>query len=98
MKIYRRLRRYSRRGLTTFAAGLMLFFFTSAASAQQLTGTLSGTAVDASGAAIPNANVTLRNQASGDVRTALTDGRGHFVITAVQPATYSVNISASGFR
>jgi hypothetical protein len=75
-----------------------LFFFAFAGNAQQLTGTLSGTAFDTSGAAVPNASVTLKNQASGDVRTAVTDSHGHFVITAVQPATYSVSISAPGFR
>ena len=87
----------SRWGLTTFVAVVVLFF-ASAASAQQLTGTLSGTASDTGGAMIPNANVTLTNQASGDIRTATTDGRGHFVITALQPATYSITIAASGFR
>lgn len=97
MKSYGGSLRCSRWGLTTFVAVMMLLF-SSMASAQQLTGTLSGTASDTTGAAIPNASVTLRNQASGDQRTAITDGQGHFVITAVQPATYSVNISASGFR
>ncbi len=66
--------------------------------AQQLTGTISGTVFDTAGAAVPNASVTLKNQASGDTRTTVTDGSGHFVITAVQPATYSVSITASGFR
>ena len=39
------------------------------AVAQQLTGTLSGTVYDQSGAVIPGAKITLRNQISGDVRT-----------------------------
>jgi len=67
------------------------------ANAQQLTGTLSGTAYDQSGAVIPDAQVVLKNQASGDTRTATTDSAGHFVITAVQPASYSLAISAAGF-
>ncbi|MGB9418624.1 MAG: carboxypeptidase regulatory-like domain-containing protein, partial [Acidobacteriaceae bacterium] len=87
--------RYSRWTITFVAVTVL--FFSAAATAQQLTGTLSGTAFDTMGAVVPNASVTLRNQASGDLRTAATDARGHFVITAVQPATYSVNISASGF-
>jgi hypothetical protein len=91
-----RLRRL--RSRVTLVAVLVLFPFALRGIAQQLTGTLSGTAFDTSGAAVPNASVTLKNQASGDARTAVTDGRGHFVITAVQPATYSVNIAASGFR
>src|SRR5271163_4426295 len=66
-------------------------------NAQQLTGTISGTAYDQSGAVVPKADVVLKNQASGDVRTATTETDGHFVITAVQPATYSLEISAKGF-
>lgn len=75
----------------------MLVLFVSPAFAQQLTGTLSGTVYDQSGAVVPGAQVTLKNQASGDVRTAKAEGDGHFVFTAVQPATYSVNVVAQGF-
>jgi Carboxypeptidase regulatory-like domain/TonB-dependent Receptor Plug Domain len=64
---------------------------------QQLTGTLSGTAYDQSGAVIPKAKVVLKNEASGDVRTTFTDSVGSFAITAVQPATYTISISAEGF-
>ena len=67
------------------------------AGAQQLTGTISGTAYDQSGAAVPKASVQLKNEASGDVRTSVTDKSGHFAITGVQPANYSLSISAAGF-
>ena len=67
------------------AAVLALYPATS--SAQQLTGTLSGTAYDQSGAVIPNANVVLKDQASGNTRTTVTGTDGHFVITAVQPGS-----------
>lgn len=82
---------------TALALLVVLLLCALPSMAQQLTGTLTGTVFDTSGAAVPNANVVLKNQASGDTRTTVTDGSGHFVITAVQPATYSVNISASGF-
>jgi hypothetical protein len=68
-----------------------------AAVAQQITGTLSGTVHDVSGAIVPDAKVTLKNQASGDVRTVAADSSGRFVITAVQPADYSISIMAKGF-
>lgn len=79
---------------------LLILFLTigiSAGFAQQLTGTLSGIVHDQSGAVIPGAQVTLKNQISGDVRAATADAAGRFVITAVQPATYSISISAAGF-
>jgi hypothetical protein len=65
--------------------------------AQQLTGTLSGTVSDQSGAVIPGAKITLRNEISGDVRLVTADASGRFVITAIQPANYSIQISAQGF-
>jgi len=67
------------------------------ALAQQLTGTLSGTVLDQAEAAIPGATVVVRNQDSGDTRTAVTNGAGFFSITALQPATYTVTITAKGF-
>jgi hypothetical protein len=75
----------------------LLAFMAPRGLAQQLTGTLSGTVYDRSGAVVPGAEVVLKNQASGDVRTAMADSSGRFVITAIQPANYSVNITAKGF-
>ena len=75
----------------------LLAFMVPRGMAQQLTGTLSGTVYDRSGAIISGAEVVLKNQASGDVRTVKADGSGRFVITAIQPANYSINISANGF-
>jgi len=65
--------------------------------AQQLTGTITGIVYDSVGAVVPNATVVLKNEASGDVRPTVTEGDGHFTITAVQPATYTLTISAQGF-
>jgi hypothetical protein len=83
-------------GLPAFVL-LFLAMIVPAALAQQITGTLSGTVHDASGASVPEAKVVLKNEASGDVRTVTADHVGRFVITAVQPATYSVNVTANGF-
>jgi len=66
--------------------------------AQQLTGTLSATVADSAGAVVPNAKVTMKNEASGDVRTTVSNGSGNFTITAVQPGTYTVTIEAAGFK
>ena len=92
------LERVGSRLCAKLALVVALLVFALPGMAQQLTGTISGTVFDTAGAAVPNASVDLKNQASGDTRTTVTDGSGHFVITAVQPATYSVSIAASGFR
>ncbi|HTV16633.1 MAG TPA: carboxypeptidase regulatory-like domain-containing protein [Acidobacteriaceae bacterium] len=67
------------------------------AQAQQLTGTLSGAVTDASGSVVPGASITLTNMGSGDVRVTTSDAAGRWVITAVQPATYSLKVEATGF-
>ncbi len=82
-------------GLSSLALLTALVF---QAGAQQLTGTLSGTAFDQAGAVIPGAGITLKNNASGDTRTTVSDGSGYFTITGLQPATYSLTVSAKGFQ
>lgn len=87
--------RYVPKIISLLAVALAGVAFTS--NAQQLTGTLSGTVVDQAGAVVSQAKVELKNEASGDVRVAVSDNSGHFVITAVQPASYSITIAATGF-
>jgi hypothetical protein len=76
-------------GLLAGAAGV--------ASAQQTFASMNGIATDSSGASVSGAAVEVRNEASGDIRRAVTNGDGYFAITAVPPGSYSVTISAPGF-
>ncbi len=66
--------------------------------AQQLTGVLSGTVTAQTGAAIPNATGTLKNQASNDLRQDTSNGSGYFTFSAVQPGSYTLHIDAKGFQ
>ncbi len=65
--------------------------------AQQITATLSGIASDQTDARIPGAQVTVKNDASGDQRTTKADSSGFFSVTALIPGSYSVTITAKGF-
>jgi hypothetical protein len=65
---------------------------------QQLTGTLTGTTYDSTGAVVPNAKVTMKNDASGDIRGTTSNSSGYFSITAIQPGSYTVTVSAAGFK
>jgi hypothetical protein len=65
---------------------------------QQLTGTLTGTTMDTTGAVVPNAKVTMRNEQSNDIRTTVSNEGGHFSITAIQPGTYTIMVEATGFK
>jgi Carboxypeptidase regulatory-like domain len=82
-----------------FFAGLLLavLFFYLPAFAQNATGSLSGTVTDASGAIIPGAKVELKNEATQVSRETITNGSGFFSFAAVQPASYTVTITAAGF-
>ncbi len=65
--------------------------------AQVLYGSLIGSVNDASGSAVPNAKISVRNVATGLAREANTDERGAFQFNDLQSGTYIVNISASNF-
>jgi hypothetical protein len=65
---------------------------------QQLTGTLSGTTRDTTGAVVASAKVTMMNQLNGDIRTTVSNSSGYFSITAIQPGTYTVTVEAAGFK
>src|SRR6202158_4907011 len=78
------------RALRIFGAAL-LFWLGSAGAA-----TLSGTVHDPSGAGAFNAQISLRNEATGEVRYTLTDGDGRFSID-IPPGDYQVQTALAGF-
>jgi hypothetical protein len=59
---------------------------------------LSGTVVDPSGAVVPNADVVLRNTATGAVESARTDNNGSYSFSGVEAGPYSLSISSQGFK
>jgi hypothetical protein len=67
------------------------------AHAQTLTGTLSGSVEDQTGAKIPGALVTVTSDTTGDKRDTKADSSGFFSVTALPPGTYTVNIVSKGF-
>jgi len=76
---------------------VVLLLLSSAAFGQQLTGSLQGTVNDQTGAVIPDAKIELANDASGDVRRAVSNGEGRFAITAVPPGSYTLTVTAASF-
>ena len=71
-----------------------------ASSAQEggVTATLRGTVNDASGAALPGAQVTLTNTGTKALQTLVADDHGAFVIPGLWPGTYELTIRLSGFK
>src|SRR6516165_3055250 len=65
--------------------------------AQVVGGTVLGTVSDPSGAVIPDAQVSIRNE-STDVVTAVTTNKdGFYTAPNLLPATYEITVSGSGF-
>src|SRR5579859_3684292 len=71
--------------------------FQPSALAQTTSATLTGTVFDVSGAVVANATVSLKNNASGDLRTTTSNGEGYFSFAAVPPGTYSLTVVRDGF-
>src|SRR5689334_15796648 len=66
--------------------------------AQTTRGNLSGVVSDANGAAIPSANVTVKNVATGEDFHGTTDAQGVFIFTSLPLGKYSVTVEATGFK
>ncbi|MCI0391543.1 MAG: carboxypeptidase-like regulatory domain-containing protein [Acidobacteria bacterium] len=68
------------------------------ARAQQFTGTLQGTVQDATGAVVPNAEVTITNQNTNVSVNTTTGGNGHYTVPQLPPGIYRVTVKKSGFK
>ena len=68
------------------------------ASAQVLTGSLSGTVMDPSGQVIPGAAVRVTNELNGEERSGTTNETGDFAFQALVAGTYTIRVEAQGFR
>lgn len=75
-----------------------LFLFLALVSLAQVTGRISGTIADPSGAAIPSAKIALIAAGSTAEAYATTStADGNFIITGIRPGTYDLTVEASGF-
>ena len=62
------------------------------------TATLSGAVTDTTGAVVPQASVKLSSPEKGIVREMKTDADGHYSFTQLLPATYTLEVTAQGFK
>jgi len=61
-------------------------------------GSLSGIITDRSGASVPNANVVIKNSATGIARSVTTNAEGFYTAANLLPGNYEVAVSAAGFN
>jgi carboxypeptidase family protein len=87
--------RFWLRAVALFA---FVFVFTFSLSAQIQNGQFNGTVLDPSGAAVPNAKVTIKNAATGFTATATTNQNGYYSAKELPVGNYSVTATAPGFK
>jgi len=68
------------------------------AQAQAFSASLSGTVYDSSGAAVPNAKLTLSSPTQGVERAFTTGQDGRYTFTLVPPGTYDLAVRGPGFK
>ena len=61
------------------------------------TGMIVGVVTDASNAIVPNATVTITLKSTGTSRSTVTDNQGRYVFADVDPGTYDITVSKTGF-
>src|SRR5689334_15780568 len=83
---------------TLFVRLAAIFFALSCAFAQRDLGTITGTVIDAQGAAIPDAKITITEDATGLTYDVITSSTGEYARPALKPGTYTVTAEAKGFR
>ena len=77
---------------------IAFFALSTALFAQRDLGTISGTVTDSSGGAVPKAKVILTDDSTGVANGVETNESGEFIRPLIKPGTYTVSVSAAGFK
>jgi hypothetical protein len=83
---------------TLFLLTLLFLLTPVAAICQLTTADILGTITDATGAVVPNANVTLTNLGTNETRNAQSNSSGDYSFNLLPVGHYSIAIKASGFK
>ncbi|MEK6334722.1 MAG: carboxypeptidase regulatory-like domain-containing protein [Acidobacteriota bacterium] len=76
----------------------LIFLGASTALAQTYRGSVRGTVYDPNQAAIPGAQVTITNVATGEMRTALSTSEGEYTIAGLAPGIYRLSVVVQLFK
>lgn len=87
-----------RKTTTLWLAVVALVALAAAPAFGQLTGTITGTATDETGAVLPGVTVTVDSPALIQPRSTTTGAGGSYSIPALPPGDYSVTFALSGFQ
>src|SRR5262245_25924687 len=87
-----------RRRLNAVLGSVLLLLSASYAAAQVERASLTGTIKDSSDAVVPGATVTATNSATNVPSVTTTDSQGGYVIGALIPGEYVIEVELQGFR
>src|SRR6202140_2898519 len=83
--------------LPLFVTFVMILLVSGRIYPQVVGATLSGTVTDQSGAAIPNAQSSIKNASTGVTRNITSDTAGFYTAPNLLPGNYEITVSARGF-
>ena len=76
----------------------MMLCLAAVSSAQTITGTITGTVSDASGAVVPNVKITATNEGTGVQTTATANRAGIYSLPFLPVGQYTVTAEGAGFK
>lgn len=86
----------------TLAAALLaavaLFVLLPQASAQGGNASITGTVLDATGAVVSGATISVKEKSTGVIRTSTSSGIGQFNFPSLPPGNYTISVKAGGFK
>src|SRR5262245_64002450 len=80
------------------SAFLVAGLLSGAATAQALYGSIVGNVTDPQGAVLTAVSVTITNTGTGLKLNTVTDDTGAYIFRNLLPGTYSISLSAKGFK
>ena len=87
------------RGRSLFLSICALILATvGSAGAQEFRATVKGQVADTSDAALPGATVTVQNQDTNEIATAVTNTDGAYTLPFLRPGLYTLTVEMSGFQ
>lgn len=82
------------------SAAIIMFaavFLLNTTYGQVTTATVTGRVVDAQGAVVPGAKVTVKNRSTGAERTTVTNESGEYTVPSLPPSRYDISVEGANF-